>query len=392
MDNSTDIPCHYSSATSEDYPIFLNQATGTVYGVITFPLLAIWKWRGWSVTRGGGASDTVERKPPPYHTLILIGCMNGLGNFCAGVGQVHTGGTSQALLQLVGVPFVLALSWVFLQQRPSLIATASALAIVGGTALSAVPHAEADTGSLWYSNLLFFSAQIFFSGEKVYEEATFGEYSVDVLWMFLWTLWTQVLLGWVAWPVQSVPAFGGINITDIPSLVVDGIKCTGGVSTVGRPFCDWQNPLLFWTYCTVDYSYYAIGLIPSPASRTLSWVAAPVLLLAQCGEHSPLLLCLAGLYVIQTRGANLMILAAAMSLPLSQLMFCIRAVGGPDTSKFLWTDAVALVIVLAGFTVYYVFSPEGRKQRLGAHVVGKASAATNAEREPLLINSPDKSV
>jgi hypothetical protein len=85
--------------------------------------------------------------------------------------------------------------------------------------------------------------------------------------------------------------------------------------------------------------------------------------------------------VIQTRGANLMILAAAMSLPLSQLMFCIRQIGGANTSKFLPTDAVAMVIVLVGFACYYLFSPEGRKQRLGAHVVGKVSSA---ETQPLL--------
>lgn len=214
-----------------------------------------------------------DKPQPPYRTLVLIGCMNGLGNFCAAVGQVHTVGTSQALLQLVGIPFVLGLAWIFLQQRPSLIATICAVAIIGGTALSAVPHATADAGSLWYSVVLFFTAQVFFSGEKVYEEATFGKYvvlmkavphlvqrmcrfcrnflngvrlsrcyrqysvcfvqkngeffvhacitckltpckcfpfttctthryDVDVLWMFLWTLWTQVILGWVTWPVQ----------------------------------------------------------------------------------------------------------------------------------------------------------------------------------------------
>jgi drug/metabolite transporter (DMT)-like permease len=267
-----------------------------VYGIVTFPLLAIWYWQGWTAKqRAANGAGPVKRSPPTY-TLILIGCMNGLGNFCAGVGQVHTGGTSQALLQLVGVPFVLVLSWIFLQQRPSLIASISALAIVGGTALSAVPHAEKDTGSLWYSNLLFFSAQIFFSAEKVYEEATFGEYSVDVLWMFLWTLWTQVVLGWAAWPVQSVPAFGGINTTEIPSLVVDGIQCTAGLpGPPNRPFCDWQNPLLFWTYCAVDYSYYAIGaffshsapapIIPSPCSWGLH---SPTARLPRvCTTHPP---------------------------------------------------------------------------------------------------------
>jgi hypothetical protein len=78
--------------------------------------------------------------------------------------------------------------------------------------------------------------------------------------------------------------------------------------------------------------------------------------------------------VIQTRGANLMILATAISLPLCQLMFCIHAIAGPNTSKFLWTDAIALVIVLAGFMAYYSLSPEGHRQRYGAEPDGALRA------------------
>eukprot|EP00041_Stephanoeca_diplocostata_P025630 m.675915 g.675915 ORF g.675915 m.675915 type:complete len:148 (-) comp22788_c1_seq73:1384-1827(-) len=112
---------------------------------------------------------------------------------------------------------------------------------------------------------------------KVFEESTFGKYNIDVLWMFIWTLYTQVTLGWITWPVQSVDAFGGIDVHNIPSIFVDGCKCTVGIATPGRPYCDWRNSVLFFVYCTIDYSYYAIGL-----------------------------------YVIQTRGASLMILATAI--------------------------------------------------------------------------------
>lgn len=46
---------------------------------------------------------------------------------------------------------VLALTWVFLKQRPSLWATIGSVFILGGTALSALPHTEADSDSLWYA-------------------------------------------------------------------------------------------------------------------------------------------------------------------------------------------------------------------------------------------------
>ena len=42
------------------------------------------------------------------------------------------------------------------------------------------------------------------------------------------------------------------------------MKCTVGINSPIRPYCDWQNPVLFFTYSTVDYSYYAIGLYVLP--------------------------------------------------------------------------------------------------------------------------------
>eukprot|EP00041_Stephanoeca_diplocostata_P025632 m.676198 g.676198 ORF g.676198 m.676198 type:complete len:406 (-) comp22788_c1_seq99:879-2096(-) len=305
---SSEVPCTYDNTHKEDYAIFINQATGMFYCFISIPLLFLQR-------RYLKVETDPTKQAAPRWILIIIGLLNGTGNFCAGVGQVHTGGTSQALLQLVGIPVVLLLSWVLLKQRPSLWATIGSAFILGGTALSALPHAKADSDSLWYSVVLFFSAQLFFSGEKVFEESTFGKYNIDVLWMFIWTLYTQVTLGWITWPVQSVDAFGGIDVHNIPSIFVDGCKCTVGIATPGRPYCDWRNSVLFFVYCTIDYSYYAIGL-----------------------------------YVIQTRGASLMILATAIALPLSQLTFCLKSlVGAENYSTFLYTDAIALVMVRESF-------------------------------------------
>merc|ERR1711988_1967304 len=106
--------------------------------------------------------------------------------------------------------------------------------------------------------------------------------------MFLFVIWTQFFLGWALYPVQAIDAFGGIELSDIPSVIEDGLRCTVGLSSHGpkRPSCNWLNPVLFFSYCAVDYTCYA-------------W----------------------GLYVIQRGGANLNALAGAMALPLQQLVF-----------------------------------------------------------------------
>ena len=75
-------------------------------------------------------------------------------------------------------------------------------------------------------------------------------------------------------------------MSDIPSLVVDGTLCTAGISTSGRPYCDWQNPLLFWTYCTVDYSYYAIGMTEDDFDRPQIGIGVPLLEGNTCNVHA----------------------------------------------------------------------------------------------------------
>lgn len=67
------------------------------------------------------------------------------------------------------------------------------------------------------------------------------------------------MLGWVLYPLQHVNAFGGINIRDIPALMVDGTKCVAGHSSDGRPYCDGFSTAMFLIYCTVDLTCYGFG-------------------------------------------------------------------------------------------------------------------------------------
>ena len=53
----------------------------------------------------------------------------------------------------------------------------------------------------------------------MFEELIFGRYTVDIFVMFFWTLVTQVMLGWVYYPIQTFPAFGGLQLHEIPSVV-----------------------------------------------------------------------------------------------------------------------------------------------------------------------------
>ena len=74
-----------------------------------------------------------------------------------------------------------------------------------------------------------------------------------------------------------------------------------------------------------------------------------------------------GLYVIQNGGATLMVISSAVALPIQQLVLCLPFLGIYRES-FFWGDAVALVLVLIGFLIYQVLSPEGKLHDLWRRV------------------------
>ena len=54
-----------------------------------------------------------------------------------------------------------------------------------------------------------------------------------------------------------------------------------------------------------------------------------------------------------------MVISSAVALPIQQLVLCLPFLGIYRES-FFWGDAVALVLVLIGFLIYQVLSPEGK--------------------------------
>eukprot|EP00039_Didymoeca_costata_P004885 m.76833 g.76833 ORF g.76833 m.76833 type:complete len:389 (-) comp12584_c0_seq1:261-1427(-) len=338
-------PCKYNGANKEDYAVYINQATGIVYIVISTILL---------IGQRCLYPRKMEKGRPftPWYVLIAIGCMNGFGNFCVAVGQVHTRGQAQAILQTFGIPVVIILSWMFLpNKRPSPTAACAAVLIIGGSALCVLIHTSDSSGihQLWYSVVLYASSQLFFGGEKVYEESTFGKYTVDVIEMFCWTMYTQVMLGWAVYPLQAVPEFGGIDVNDIPALLRDGTLCVAGITSEGRPLCDWTSTVLFFVYCAVDFTQYGFGL-----------------------------------FVIQRGGANLMVLATTVSIPLAQAVFSIKPIMLSQYSAYKYTDGIALALTIAGFCMYQFLSPEGKRER----TTGKKKREDDDEAySPLLVSS-----
>ena len=300
----------------------------------------------------GGAAAADEDKPPvPKRMLVLIGFMNGTGNFFQAIGQVHTTGKTQTLLPLIGIPLVMLLSWRILHKQPNAVALGGAGVIVLATLLAVLPSLTDSGGggnddkvvTYWYSVLIFLMGQLFFASEKVLEEVCFHRYArLDVLRMFQWTMVVQTLLYFPYYLVQNIDAFGGLDLADLPYVLRDGLICTVGGDALSanpnRPNCTWRNPFLFFTYCVVDYCCYGLGL-----------------------------------YVIQRGGANLVVLATAISLPITNLAFSLPLPLHGFGEKFEALNLVALLCATSGFYVYERYGDTAdvsEKHRLRKHGAG----------------------
>jgi drug/metabolite transporter (DMT)-like permease len=379
----------------ERYSIFINQGGAFVY--ISWSLLAL----GMLSRRRNKNSerlptDVIDVRSPagsarrvPRRVLILIGLMNGSANFCMAIAQPHTPGLTQTLLLLLGIPLVLVLSWLVLSKRPSAMASVAAALIVTGTGFSGMRTVLQPSGSepvtvFNWAILLFATAQLFLAAEKIIEESIFGAHpSVHPMEMFCWTLVTQFCLGWALYPLQTIPALGGLNMTELPGVVRDGVRCT-----VGQPPCTAGHAAVFWAYTCVDFWCYYFGVrFPSPllspsALCTLSATLSPSPHLSPSFDHAmraphprdahdrldscPLPPCtspLHQLWVIQRGGASLLVLVTAVALPLQQLVLCARSLLGSLAETFFWGDAVSLALVLLGFMVFQALSVEGRAAR-----------------------------
>ena len=93
------------------------------------------------------ARDSASLRRAPWYILVAIGFLNGSANFFMAISLPHTPGLTQTLLNLLGVPLVLILTWLFLRRRPSLVAAIGAALIVAGTASSSLRSVWASSST-----------------------------------------------------------------------------------------------------------------------------------------------------------------------------------------------------------------------------------------------------
>ncbi len=327
----------------EIYSQYLNQATAFVYMIMsTIHMVFINMLNTKKGSRkhlrehveAGGATtvQTSPTKQTPWYFLVIIGVINGTSNTFLGIGMPNTALLSQSLLGTLSLPVVLILSYIYLNVRGTSEKYFGATLILAGTFLSSLHSiinkpggAGSATGNpiYWYSTAFFAFGNVGLGVERVFEDFVFKRYrNLHPMKMFQWTMYTQFILYLFFLPTQHLKIFGGVAFKDIPGVMVDGVKCTFGISSIdiSRPRCDSSNTYLFFAYCFVDFYVYFIGL-----------------------------------YVIQKYGSSTMAVASALQIPIQQAVYCSFLVG-KYVEQFYLSDLFALILVLVGYYLFEFFN------------------------------------
>ena len=314
------------------YAQYLNQSTALVY-CIWSTIGVIYLQRKARVaednatpplqTTAAVVAENDGKSHSPWYYLVAIGALNGTANFFQAVGMPNTAGLSQSLLPLLSLPVVLVLSYFFLRRTPTSKSLAGAFLILLGCVLSGLrdvlnPNEHSSGGGAhpvyWYSTLFFIVAQLFLGTERVYEDYIFSRYkALHPMKMFCWTMYVQFFLYIFFLPSQTLSIFGGLDITEIPGVMRDGVRCTLGQGDS----CDWKNTALFLSYCCVDFWCYFLGL-----------------------------------YIISNFGAPAMAVASAVTIPIQQFVFCMPFLVGGFADSFYLSDLFALVVCVGGYFVF----------------------------------------
>lgn len=286
----------------------------------------------------------------PLNSLMFMGFLDSAGSILSTIGGAYVAGALQNLLNQVIIPFTLLLSFIFLGQTYTPAQTCGAVVIFLGASVAVVQPGGADgvgaSATTWLGLVLFFASIIPAAMSNVYKEYSFSKFQLDLFYLTTFVSLIQVLFGFLFLPLLQVPAFGGVPIREIPQQFSLGFKCFLGQNSLPGDDCD-DAMLTMIGYVVVNFLYNVLTLI-----------------------------------ITKTGGATLLVISAALALPVTNFAFKLKVVMGEDTEPFEWSDVIALVIVLAGFLMYSLLDDLLHRHREGRRLpIQFAAGSTMYMRE-----------
>ena len=253
--------------------------------------------------------------------------MDAVAGLCSSLGGAFTSGQVQTIINQANIPVTMVLSHSFLQTRYTQMQLAGAALIVLGSLAAALPATTGGdaavgdiivSGTLWYGPLILIISTIPNSFSNVYKERNFKQDRLDVYLLTTFVSTYQVLLGFLFSPILSLPGLGGLNLNEIPQNFMDGWSCFTGEYVRGFDCHIAPYPyVILLIYVIVNFVYNVL-----------------LLLITKHGS------------------ALLLVIASAISLPCTNILFTIPMIMGTDCEPFSWYDVSGLTLVLVGFLMY----------------------------------------
>ena len=271
----------------------------------------------------------------PIYVFFGVACLDAMSNVLANVGGVNTPGSVQALLQQIIIPATMILSFIIVRARFYCLQYLGALIILIGAVVAVVPQVLHPTDAegqktQWYSIMIFAISNIPPAGSIIAKEYIMKQ-GVDVFLVSCLVSWCQLIVSWAYTPLLSLHYLGGTPLSDIPSIMSDGVKCFVGMHAPQN-----QAAVLNRTIDGVKPAYCIGWEIPvQTLAHSFMGVASNITQLLIAAQHS----------------ASLAILINALSVPLANLAFSVPfLVNDPEPVSVY--DFIALILVTGGLVLY----------------------------------------
>ena len=335
--------------SSSNLEFFVTEWTILLYVVLAAAVLAY----RWLFT----ALITDEQKAYPQRKFALMGLMDAIAGLCSSLGGAFTSGQTQVILNQANIPVTMLLSRSFLSSSYTSTQYIGAALIVAGSLLAAVPSTGSSDGSgggsstLWYGPLILLLSCLPNSFSNVYKEKNFREDGLDVYFLTTGVSVWQVLLGFLFAPLLSLPALGGLSLSELPANFSQGWSCFVGGHVPGYE-CHLSPPpyVVLLLYVLVNFVYNVL-----------------LLLITKHGS------------------ALLLVIASAISLPFTNAAFTSELLMGREAERWSWWTGAGLLVVVVGFLLYSLVSDADSGDWLPAQ--GAAGQMLYVVQEPVELHS-----
>ena len=256
-----------------------------------------------------------------------MGGLDGIAGLLGAVGGSVTAGQVQIVINQANIPITMLFSRIYLKVTSYTWGQyIGASVIIAGGLISAFGTVGEENSSrtLWYGTILIFIAVIPGAMSNVYKEEHFKEHNLDVFYLSTYVSVWQGLLSFACIPLFSLSYFGGIPLWQMPRNLVDGFHCFLGRELEGYA-CEIESP--------------------SSASLLLMFVFANFL-------YNFILL-----VMVKHGSALFLVIACAMALPLTNIVFTLPWVMGDDVESFSIYNMIGLALAVVGFLLYSIVEP-----------------------------------